>query len=48
MSQVVVLRNVPEDQVADMEEAAKKLGGSDIQKTDNGDHTFDLEVTFPD
>ena len=48
MSQVVVLRDVPADEVEGKIKAAKKLGGTDIKETDNKDGTFDLKVTFPD
>ena len=44
----LLAKNVLAEDVKDMIEAFKKLGATDITKTENPDGTFNLEGKFPD
>jgi hypothetical protein len=44
----LLAKNVPADEIDDMEKSFKKLGATNIKRTENPDGTFNLEGTFPD
>jgi hypothetical protein len=48
MAKVLLAKNVPADEVDEMEATFKQLGATDIKREKQTDGTFNLEGTFAD
>jgi hypothetical protein len=48
MPDILVIKDVPADQVDDKVRKFKRLGATDVEKTAQTGGTFTLRVTFPD
>jgi hypothetical protein len=48
MAKVLLAKNVPADEVDDVQKTFENLGATNIKKTENADGTFNLEGTFAD
>jgi hypothetical protein len=45
---ILILKDVPADQVEDKIKKYKKLGATKIKKTEQADGRYTLRITFPD
>jgi hypothetical protein len=43
---VVLTKNIPKEDIEEMERVLRELGATDIKKEKNDDGTFNLEGTF--
>jgi len=48
MAKVVVMKNIPANEVADMKQTMEDLGATNIKETKNADGTSTLEGTLAD
>ena len=48
MAQVVVVKDVPADEVDDVVEGFDNAGATDVERTPQADGKFTVKATFPD
>ncbi|WP_158228729.1 hypothetical protein [Bradyrhizobium sp. Y36] len=48
MTKQLLAKNIPADEIDDVEEAFKALGATELKKDKQPNGTYNLEGTFPD